>query len=89
MKYITQVAQRDDIKHIIEVDGKNVEVVAIHAPESYGDKKGEQYYLANGVKVATDYTFLPQTSYDYTHLAQVVFAIELVRFTVNHISEEK
>ena len=39
MKYITSVKDRDNVKHVVEVNGKNVEVVELGKPEDYGNKK--------------------------------------------------
>lgn len=87
MKYITHVNQENDVKHIVEVDGKNVEVIQTHKPNDYGNRKGERAFLANGLKVSKDLHFNNslQGGSDYIHLVQVVLAIELVRFVINHL----
>ena len=84
MKYITNVMSGNDVKHIVEVDGKNVEVIQKKEPQSYGNRKGERAFLANGLKVTKDLHFNEGSS-DYIHLAQVVLAVELVRFVINHL----
>ena len=88
MKYITNVNQENDVKHIVEVEGKNVEVIQKGDKVSYGNRSGEQVFLANGVTVAKDLTFYTG-GHDYTHLAKVVLAIELVRFVLNHLGGNK
>lgn len=86
MKYITQVMQDKDVKHIVEVEGKNVEVIQQSAVIPYGNKKGEARFLANGIYVSKDLKFNHgiNTS-DFIHFAQVMLAIELVRFVINHL----
>ena len=87
MKYITSVKEELNIKHIIEAGSQNIEVVQLSKAEDYGNMKGEQVFLANGIKVSKDFRFCNNTSsYDYFHLAQAVLAIELVRFVINHIN---
>jgi hypothetical protein len=88
MKYITQVRQDQDVKHIIEVDGKNVEVIQESGVVAYGNKKGESAFLVNGIKVSRDLNFHDGSS-NYIHLAQVVLAIELVRFVLDHLGSNK
>ena len=88
MKYITQVKDGSDIKHIVEVNGKNVEVIEIGKPESYGNKQGQSVFTAKGISVAKDFSFNEGSS-NYIHLSSVVLAIELVRFVVNHLKGEK
>lgn len=84
MKYITQVMQDKDVKHIVEVDGKNVEVIQESKIIGYGNKKGESVFFANGIKVSSDLNFQEGSS-NFLHLAQVVLAIELVRFVLEHL----
>ncbi len=88
MKYITQVMQDKDVKHIVEVDGKNVEVIQKKETIRYGNKQGESVFLANGINVSNDLNFNEGSS-NYIHLAQVVLAIELVRFVLNHLGSNK
>ena len=89
MKYITSVNDGKDIKHIVEVNGKNVEVVQAHERENYGNLQGEQTFITNEIKVSKDFRFRNASgNSDYVHLANVVFAIELVRFVANHLKGE-
>ena len=44
MKYITKVKDGSDIKHIVEVNGKNVEVIELGKVESYGNKQSEKVF---------------------------------------------
>ena len=88
MKYITQVMDGNDTKHIVEVEGKNVEVIHLSKSESYGNKKDTFSFVAKGIKISSDLQFKVDSSYDFTHLAQVVIAIELVRFVTNHLKGE-
>ena len=84
MNYITSViASKKEIKHIIEVNGKNVEVMHDLTVEPYSDKKGETFYRYGRIKVYKDLTFACSDSRSI-HLAEVVFAIELVRFTIEN-----
>ena len=86
MKYITNVMSGNDVKHIVEVDGKNVEVIQTKEPQSYGNRKGELTFLANGLVVSKDLHFNnANSSSNFIHLAQVVLAVELVRFVINHL----
>ncbi len=87
MKYITQVMQGQNVKHIVEVDGKNVEVIQESGVVPYGNKKGESVFLANGINVSNDLNFQEGSS-NYIHLAQVVLAIELVRFVLEHLGSK-
>lgn len=84
MKYITKVMQDEDVKHIVEIDGKNVEVIQKNETIRYGNKSGQSVFLANSINVSHDLNFNEDSS-DYIHLAQVVLAIELVRFVLNHL----
>ena len=86
MKYITQVKDGSDIKHIVEVNGKNVEVIQSGEKERYGNRAGENYFIANYIKVAKDFSFISASgNSDFVDLARVVLAIELVRFVINHL----
>lgn len=87
MKYITQVKDGSDIKHIVEVNGKNVEVIELGKVESYGDKQSEKVFEYQGIKIAKDLTFKTNSS-DYLHLAKIILSIELVRFVINHLKGE-
>ena len=88
MKYVTSVKDGKDVKHVVEVNSQNVEVVQLSKAESYGNMKDEQVFLANGIKVSKDFRFYnDSSSYDYFHLAQVVLAIELTRFVIDHLNQ--
>ena len=89
MKYITNVKSGDDVKHIVEVEGENVEVIQKCEKVRYGNRKGEQPFLANGVNVTKDLHFNSSNGNDFVHLAKVVLAIELVRFVLNHLGGGK
>lgn len=87
MKYITSVKDNGDIKHIVEVSGENIEVIeGASRPELYGNKKGCIAFTCNSVKVFPDLTFKCDSGSDSIHLAQVVFAIEVVRFIIKETS---
>lgn len=90
MHYITNVSTQYGVKHIVEVDGRNVEVLHSDKPESYGNKKGEKGYLFNDVTVFDDLTFkyAGSSSSNSVHLAQVVYAIEVVRFIMKKTKGE-
>jgi len=88
MKYITSVEDRDaSLKHIIEINGKNIEVVYYWKSESYGDKEGERYYLYNEFKIFKDLSFKLDRSKSM-HLGHLVLAIELIRFIEEEISND-
>ncbi|AUR90898.1 hypothetical protein NVP1151O_57 [Vibrio phage 1.151.O._10N.222.46.B1] len=84
MKYITAVHDRSGAKHIVEVNSKNLEVIKPSDPEAYGNKKGVRYFTYGDIKVYTDLTFKVIGS-DSNHLAEIVFAIELVRFVIEEL----
>ena len=90
MNYITSVDTTEGVKHIIEVEGRNVEVLHRNKPESYGNKKGENGYFLNDISVFDDLTFKysGSNSYDSIHLAQVVYTIEVVRFVIKKTKGE-
>ena len=84
MQYITSVSDYDKLtKHIIEVNGKNVEVVYDQTAEQYGDKKGEYFYRYGRYKVYEDLSYVCTDSRSI-HLAEPVIAIELVRFLIGN-----
>lgn len=86
MKYITQVVEaNNDIKHVVEVSGQNVFIIEGNKPEPYGNKQDEKVFFANGVKVSRD---LMVASNDFNHLAQLVLAVELVRFVIESTGGE-
>ena len=86
MKYITNVKDGRDIKHIVEVNGKNIEVIQSSESEKYGNRGGERVFIANYIKVAKDFSFINASgNSDFVDLARVVLAIELVRFVINHL----
>lgn len=87
MKYITSVKDNGNTKHIVEVSGKNIEVVEESStPERYGNMTGCIPFTCNNVKVFPDLTFKCNSGSDSVHLAQVVFAIEVVRFIIGETS---
>jgi len=88
MIYITKVNDAEyNKKHIIEIDGNNVEVLEMYTPEQYGNKKGEYFYQYGRFKVYKDLTYVCTNS-TAIHLAEPVFAIELVRFLIENKGEE-
>lgn len=86
MKYITQVQiNTSSIKHIIEVSGKNIEVVEQRIQNSYKDG-----YFYKGLVIAKDNFSVAMSSPDTSvHLAEVVLAIELARLIKDYTEEAK
>ena len=81
MKYITSVVEANrDIKHVIEISGANVFVLERAASEPYGNKQGETVFVANNTKVSRDLCVCGGDY--YLHLAQIVMAVEQVRFVL-------
>lgn len=88
MNYITSVKDSVGIKHIIQINGKDVWNVEVRQPEKvepYGNKKGEHYFSINGIKVFADGSFMTESSSNSFYLPNVVFAIEVVMFTMKHL----
>lgn len=87
MHYITSVLDKDkNVKHIIEINGNNVEVMFMLQADGYGNKSNESYYIYGDVLVYKDYTFRLK-KYDSVHLAKVVVAIEIARFIEEKLNE--
>ena len=83
MKYITQVdasvGKTVAIKLIVEINGKNIEVVECEMSE-YGSNKGlSGYHYGSTSVLKSDFTFTLKSSYETVHLAEVVLAIELAK----------
>tara|TARA_R110000824_G_scaffold139563_1_gene304729 strand:- start:10063 stop:10335 length:273 start_codon:yes stop_codon:yes gene_type:complete len=90
LKYITSVIDGRNIKHIVEVNGKNVEVVQVGELENYGNRKGNPYFSVNNINVSKDFNFRNANgNSDYSNLATVVYSIELVRFVDNYLKGER
>lgn len=80
MKYITSVQDNGSKKHIVEVSGKNREVVEANLG-GYGDKKDEMaYHFENVSTLKSDFTFKLRCGYENMHLADVVLCIEIAKF---------
>jgi len=80
-KYITSVEDSDkNIKHIISIKEKNVEVLFMKEGTGYGSKSDEGYYMYNNFRIFKDFTFRSNSGYDSDHLANLVIAIEVARF---------
>ena len=84
MKYITQVQiNPQQIKHIIEVSGKNIEVVEQRIQSHY-----KYSYFYKGLIIAKDNFSVAMSSPDTSvHLAEVVLAIELARLIKGYTEE--
>lgn len=82
MKYITSVIEANkDIKHVIDINNVNVFVVEESKTEPYGNKKDQKTFAANGIKVSLD-LMIKGNSSDFIHLAQILLAVEQVRFVL-------
>ena len=79
MKYITSVITPMGTKHIVEVNGVNHEALHSLKREEYSDKKGASFIQYSRVKVFEDFKFIV-TGSNAAHLAEVLMAIEIVRF---------
>lgn len=89
MKYITSVKNDNgDIKHVIEINSVNVFVVEPSKLEPYGNKSQERIFMANGLKVSLD-LMVKSDSSDFIHLAQIVLAVEQVRFVIESTGGRK
>ena len=81
MKYVTKITNKDSVVHVIDNGSGNVQVIHNTKPEEYGSKKGESTWLSNGVKIYNDLT-VSLDSYNGVHLAQIVLAVEQVKFVM-------
>lgn len=81
MKYVTKIIQDNATVYVIDNGSGNVQVIHNKKPEEYGDKKGETTWLSNGVKIYNDLS-VSLDHYSGVHLAQIVLAVEQVKFVM-------
>ena len=82
MKYITKINETASIVHVIDCGSGNVQVKLSKTPEHYGAKKGEDFWIANDIKGFNDLTVNCSNCVGGVHLAQIVLAIEQVKFVM-------
>jgi hypothetical protein len=81
MKYITSVRNKDQkrTEHIIDCGSGNVTVLEID--ENLGNGMPGSYFSANGGIIVSKYLSV-NTNHQSLHLAQIVLAVEQVRFVI-------
>lgn len=89
MKYITSVTEMSgDIQHVVEVSGTNHFVVQKPTTEPYGEEQGKTLFSYGGFTISESFNAKYRTD-KYFHLAQIVFAIEIVRFVIKSTGGRK
>lgn len=80
MEYITDVRENGALKHIVRINGKNVEVVECDLGGYSNSKQELAYHYENISVMKGDFKFFTRSSSYPVHLSEVVIAIELAKF---------